>query len=373
MWALSHVALLGSILRAGIFWALFFAVIRQGSRGVPGIESPDFSDLWSDVVRPALLGFLGLAVIWVPGLVWISLRPGGPFAPIVLDPVLLVLVIAGALYAPMALLHAAVGGSTLGMLNPVGIMGAAVRLGRDYLIAFAVLAILAMLGVGVEVLAGATLGSLPVISGIAREFVGLLAPVIIARVLGLLLYVRGDDLGLGMPEDYLEPVLAGAVPRGTPQAQAGSSHAPAGQPADPAPRVDAIELDPPAGPAEGTPSPVAQISAEVQRGNLATAARLFAALRAPSDGLSGQILFQVAKGAATSGDHALAAHALEAAARTEDPAVAPDALLVLGRIYLQRLAQPARGKAVLQQLVARYPKSVAAAHARKLLAPEPAN
>jgi TolA-binding protein len=111
------------------------------------------------------------------------------------------------------------------------------------------------------------------------------------------------------------------------------------------------------------------IADDVRRGDLRAAAARYAALAARPPALPPPLLFEVAKGAAQAGDYALAARALVAAARTLDPAVAPDALLILGRIYRSRLGRPDDARSVLQQLLARFPGSAAAAQARALLDP----
>src|SRR5436305_389466 len=80
---------------------------------------------------------VGTALIWGPaapygilGKLWdidevLSLRD-------LADPVLWLLVVAGALYVPMALMAAATDISLLGMLNPVAIVRSIRRVGRDY-------------------------------------------------------------------------------------------------------------------------------------------------------------------------------------------------------------------------------------------------
>jgi hypothetical protein len=44
MWVLGFIPL-GGILAQGVFWGLLFSVIRQGSRGVAAMETPDFGEL----------------------------------------------------------------------------------------------------------------------------------------------------------------------------------------------------------------------------------------------------------------------------------------------------------------------------------------
>lgn len=362
-WLFGHLGLPGAVLRAGVFFALLFAAIRQASRGEAGLEPPDFAELWADVVRPALLGLLAVAILVVPAVLWLVRRPEGWSEGLAVDPVLWAIALASVLYAPIALMSAAMGGSAGQMLNPLALASAARRLGGDYLRAVGVCALLVAVGVVAIVLAAlaAGLAPIPVVSAVLVELVGLVAPVLIARTLGLLLHVRGDAIGMGIPADYVEPALPGVAPRGVAPARAAPADA-AGQ-AGRAGRFEAIELDPPEAPA---PDDAARVAELVRAGDLAAAARLYATLRAPAAPLPADLLFQVAKGASGAGEHLVAARALHAAARTMDPVVAPDALLVLARICLQRLNRPDDARAALAQLLARFPDSVAARHGRAL-------
>jgi hypothetical protein len=276
MWALGHFGDLGRFLRLGVFWGLLFGIVRQAARGEARIEPPEVSDVLDDVFRPALLGALATAIVWVPALACRFMRPGGT-EPVTADPVYWLIAVVGVLYAPMAFLHAAMGGSALRMLNPIAITAAAVRLGGDYLVMVGVSVLLVIAGLALDLLGGLAFGDIPVLSSLLRELLGLIAPLVLARSLGLLLYVRGDAIGLGLPEDYLEPVMPGVAPRGSAPSRAapettdrvdpaGGAKRPAppvpplapGQAHPPAPalteqgtragasaRIEAIELDPP--------------------------------------------------------------------------------------------------------------------------------
>jgi len=363
LWLFGHFALPGAVLKLGVFWGLLFAAIRQAGRGEPGLEPPDFGELWADVVRPGLLGLLAVALLVLPAVLWRFYRADGWSEGLAADPVLWAIAVASVLYAPIAVLSAATGGSAGQMLNPIALLGFARQLGGDYLRAVGVCVLLVAVHVVVVLVAALSFGAVPFLSGTLHELAGLLAPVLMARTLGLLLHVRGDVVGMGMPADYLEPALPGAVPRGSaPAPVPAPEEAGAGGRAG---RFEAIELDPPSEPA---PDDAARVAALVRGGDLPAAVRLYATLRAPAAPLAADVLFQVAKGAAGGGDHLLAARALHAAAMTMDPAVAPDALLVLARICLQRLHRPADARSALALLLSRFPDSVAARHGRALAA-----
>lgn len=220
MWFLDHFWVPGAVLRAGVLWGLLFAAVRRAARGEPGLEPPDLSEFFQDVVRPALLGLLANLLVVAPMIAWTLLRPGGPQAPLWDDPVVWLLLAAGVLYVPVTVMQAALGAGLGRMLNPVGAVAAAARLGGDYLRAVGCCAVLIAANALVSAGAARVLGEIPVVSGLLIDAVGLVAPVLMARTLGLLLYVRGDDLELGLAQDYREPALAGAVPRGRPPATA---------------------------------------------------------------------------------------------------------------------------------------------------------
>jgi hypothetical protein len=333
------------------------------------------------VIRPALLGLIATALVWVPAVargIHVVLHGGVPLR----DPVLWLLLVAGVVYFPIAVAHAALGGSILGLLNPIPMARSALRFGADYLVAVGALVALAILHATLLVAGAVLLGRIPVVSEVLRHALALVAPLMGARVIGLLLFVRGDAIGLGRDEDYLEPVLVGATPRGAPPVL---SRLPAPPPVT-APLEPELEPTPPAIALTPRPGaliaerierveppapadPAVAVAEAVRRGDLRAAATAFAALDGKTGAVPPRVLFQAAKGAAQGGDHALAARALTAAARTFDPAVAPDAMLVLGRIYQQRLARPDDARKVLEELLRRFPESGAAVQARALIPP----
>lgn len=199
MWLLGHLSLPGAILRLGVFWGLLFTAIRRACRGQPGLEPPDLSDVWHDLVRPALLGLLANALVIVPAVAWAVGRPGGLEAPLLQDPVLWALAAAAALYVPVALMQAALGASVGQMLNPVGVAVAAVRLGRDYLLAVGACVLLVLADVAALTAGAGLLGGIPVVSGVLVELLGLVAPALLARTLGLLLCRRPQHGSGGGP------------------------------------------------------------------------------------------------------------------------------------------------------------------------------
>jgi hypothetical protein len=365
MWLLRWVPLVGWILSYGLYWAFLFGVIRQSSRGATDFEPPDVSDPLHELFAPAFRGLVATALVWLPAAVRLGFALASQQEPslrdALLDPGLWLILLAGALYAPAAILHAAHGDGVLTMLNPVRVLVTALRLGGDYLLACAAAALVLAVDLGMAVAFPTGFGSIFFVSAVAAGAVGLVAPMLACHILGLLLYVRGDAVGLGPASDYEVPVLGDRGPRGAEPVLQTTVAAPS-----PSPQPIALEPEPEPEPA-APPDPAAGIAAAVRAGDLVTAARLYHAVHAAPPPLAPAVLYQVARGAAQASAPGLAARALHAAATAGDPAVAPDALLALARLYQGKLGKPAESLQVLRHLVQRYPETAAARQARTTL------
>jgi hypothetical protein len=230
--ALSYLMGLGWVAGGAVLAATCFAFLRSTARGSDDFDSGDFTDLIPDLLGPGFKALVGASIVWVPGALWVVWR-GLTAHDMLKDPVIWLLVIAGAAYAPMAIGVGAAGGSVLGMLNPAHVVKNALKLGSSYFLAVAVLGglllpWLLLLGVG------AMLNALPVlfVPRVLDYALGCYVPFVAARVLGLLLYTHGDRVGYGMESDYQVSLLGAVAPRGVPpEAQtaaqpAASRHAP---------------------------------------------------------------------------------------------------------------------------------------------------
>lgn len=214
----SYLGSLGWALGACLFAAVCFAFIRSTARGSDDFDGFDFGDFFADMLVPGIKALVGAAIVWVPAVAWLVMRPGSVLAnPLVVlkDPVMWALLVAGVLYAPMAILVGASGGSLLGMLNPVYVARNALRLGGNYVLMVGVLCALFVpwfLSLGV----GAMVNALPVVffPRVLDYAIACYVPFVAARVMGLLLYTHGDEVGYGVENDYLVPVLQGVAPRG---------------------------------------------------------------------------------------------------------------------------------------------------------------
>lgn len=371
----------------GTFWAYFFHVLRTTARGVSQLEAPDYSDVFNDIVIPALRGFVATSLLWLPGLLYVlflrealpavadsagavtnnpaffvnGVRPDAPHFSLGADPFLLLIVLAGCFYLPMALMLAASGHGLLGMLNPVRVIGHALDLGRDYLRAVGAMVLLLVLhGVLHVVAMGVRAIDIFLLSRWLAETLTLIAPIMMARALGLLLYVRGDAVGYGLESDYYEPALPGAEPLAKRPA-----------PFRHAQLVPDSELPPAEQPLPGALPDLATLAQAIEARDIAQALALYPALHAVPDAKKAvtpaQHLF-VGQAAASQGQYELAVQALETAADiAPDEPTAPRALVMLARVYGERLQEPERAEGIYRYIVHRYPDTDASRFAAQRL------
>jgi hypothetical protein len=209
------------LLRQGLYWAFIFFIIRDSAQGASKMGVFGFRDIQSDVVVPAIKGLLSTALVWLPAAVYIAMVSEEGVLGILSyegnkDPIVWLLGIVGILYGPMALLA---GATDLGfgyILNPIRIFSFIRRMGRDYFVAIGAIAVVVVFGRIVDHLLGLALSSvgIPFLPRWLAETVSLYPAFVAARVLGLLLFTRGEALDWGRAEEYQVPVLAGVRPRG---------------------------------------------------------------------------------------------------------------------------------------------------------------
>ncbi|MBI5478352.1 MAG: hypothetical protein HY906_05815, partial [Deltaproteobacteria bacterium] len=312
--------ILGVIFSLGIYWSYMFALIEQSANGSAEIETPDFTSVWDDIFAPAVRGVAATGIIWVPAVLIavFGISADAPLGVMWVPIVLVVLV--GLFYAPMAIMVAATRNPFLRVVNPYFVTVCVGRLGADY--AAAVGAIVALGAVQVPVkLLGSVVDSLPIpiLSTWLASTIGLYVPFVMARVLGLLLYVRGVDLGYGLASDYDEPVLPDAKPRGAARPGPDVGFGPVA--ADPGVAAAGAPADLPPGvlapPPRATPD---EVAAALARGDRPAAVELWERLD-PEDhhALPPGSHVAVGRAAAAAKDFHLAVRALRAAAD-----VAPD-------------------------------------------------
>jgi hypothetical protein len=217
LWLLAQLGPLGELLAGASAFAMFLHELRAAGQGVEHVGLWEFTDFFDDLVFPALRGLAATAILWIPAVAYLAIRSDGPepLGALLSDPPMALCYAAGWLYAPAALLLAASGRGLLQVMAPDLVVRAAFRLGWDYVVAAACVAGLILAEAGVLRVAGAVAGTgVPLLSGWAAVLLCAYLPAVAARILGIILHVRGDDLGVGSPEQYLDPVLPGALPRG---------------------------------------------------------------------------------------------------------------------------------------------------------------
>jgi Tetratricopeptide repeat len=376
------VKFLPTVIGLGLFWGVFFHVIRSTARGDRELDVPDYSDIFRDCVSPAVRGFVGMSLLWLPGLLyllfikkWDTSKPlndlletpsfyvtGGlpqlDWSQVLWDPVLWLIVLAGAAYLPMVLVLAAVGQNMVKMLNPLAVIGYARQFGRDFTLTMGALAALTVAMPLVWLVAAGILWlGVPLLSALVAEFITCFVPIIMARVLGLLLYNRGDAIGYGVASDYLVPVLGDTRPRAEPP---------------PLREFPAAMEQAPATASTSLTETVTALAQAVEAQDAGKALALYPELKEP------RFLKQVdpshhlfvGQAAAAQGQYELAVKALESAADVApDGPAASRALVLLARVYAERLQEPERAASIYRYVVHRYPDTDASRFAQAHLPP----
>ncbi|AKJ05589.1 hypothetical protein [Archangium gephyra] len=367
---------------AGLFWGAFFSIMRASVRGENEVPIPEYSDILADWFLPALRGLLATSVVWLTLLLYLASAGGWdvfqyldrlasdpmfymtgrfhsiPGERLLGDPLAWLLGLAGLAYLPMALMMAVTSNSLLDTLNPLTAVRGMLRLGRDYVVALGTLFALGLVYLAVRVVS-ASLREIPfelIVSRWLAQVLECLVLFVMARVLGLLMYARGDALGYGAPSDYVTPVVpAEATPRTTL-------------------RVDSAPLAAPTPAEAAAPSPEArlqELSAAVQARDVPQALALYTALSfLPKATIPPAVHLFVGQASAAQGDNALAVRALESAADSapDDP-LAPRALVLLARVLGERMQEQTRAQDVYRYIVDRYPDTEASRFAQGRLPP----
>ncbi|PTL77509.1 DUF4013 domain-containing protein [Vitiosangium sp. GDMCC 1.1324] len=368
---------------AGIFWGSFFAIMRSSVRGETEVPMPDYGDIFEDWLAPALRGLLATSVVWMTLLLYLVLAGGWdvlqymdrllndpmfymtgrfhsiPGETLLGDPLAWLLGLASLAYLPMALMMAVTSNSLLDIFNPLKAVHGMRRMGKDYALALGALLTLGLV-YSVVHLVSSSLREVAfdvVVSRWLAQVLECLVFFVMARVLGLLLYTRGDALGYGAPGEYFTPVLPDAAPSTSLRV-------------DPQAREPAMED----AAAANAPTPEARVqalSAAVQARDIPQALALYSELGfLPKSAIGPAVHLFVGQAAAAQGDYALAVRALESAADVapDDP-LAPKALVLLARVLGERMQEAARALDVYRYIVDRYPDTDASRFAQARLPP----
>lgn len=358
----------------GSFWGYVMHLVRRNAVGDHGFSGPEFRDFWGSLLNPAIKGTIATAFVWVPTLVYVMFLRKAGFTGLHRDPLLWLIGIAGVVYGPMALLMASAESSVFTILNPVFVFGYISKIGRDYWVAVGWLAALALVGVLTYVLSAVistTLIPYPVIGPFFGEVLTSYPPLVMAYILGALLYVRGDRVEYGLASDYYVDARPDLKPKGrnpgAPEKVAVGDGAPAELPTDVAAdglghaftKGRAVSLEP-----EGADA----VTAAIAESRLDDALTHYRTLNADDlKRVAAEHHVAVGQKAASSGDFTLAVNALKAAATNAEDPSAPKAFVILARIYGERLNDAATAKKLFHHVATRYPATQAGAFAKQQL------
>jgi hypothetical protein len=419
---------ISALVGAGTFISYTFLVIRTTASGYNDVpEAEDFTHVL-DLLGALFRFVVAMSASVVPVFVYAFYfkTSTGYFN----DPWLYLTLLAGIVWAPMACMQAATHSPLLAIVNPVFAVGYILRIFGDYCLASAIFWVLAAGTVIINVL-GIVLQEnihIPLLPHMYASAVGMYLPLVSSRILGLLLFVRGSELGYGAQREYEEPALGDTQPPPEPTAvvapvstmqdstegfQSFSSMEGHGfqtlnesQTSEPLPLgnsdVDALDIlpiastsvqdefaafqDPPSAldlgvaaraQAAAQPTAPSERSTDQEIRAMAEAGRFDFVARAYRDRLgvvavlSAEELRRTAEAAGATGDVETATHALRRLAHDFPGSIlAPDALLDAGVLLTRELGQPEEGQTLLEHLVAAYPQSKAAAEGRRILKPE---
>ena len=220
----------GGVISKFIFISYYFRVILQAAHGAERLPEPtDFTDI-SDIIGPMLRFFMASLMIWLPAALYIGFTVGisGFSLKALSGGVVLLLVIAGVLYFPAAIIVAAISDSALAVINPAITVRMILRFPGEYLLTVAVWGLLNVLDgfIWFNLLIWGSKFHIPIFVPILVTMIGMIIPVFTGFILGRLIYQNAEHFKLLGKDDLHEPELPDAMPRGTREADAAAAVAP---------------------------------------------------------------------------------------------------------------------------------------------------
>ncbi|MBI5516058.1 MAG: hypothetical protein HY909_19905 [Deltaproteobacteria bacterium] len=198
LWVVSYIPLAGSVLGLGILSGYLFAVVRHTMKGHDGLPPPGDFLGFTDLLVPALRFVLVVVLPAVPALAVRALAGEDRSAGVQL--LEFVLALAAVAWVPAGVAVASQGEGVLDGLNPLQALSLIVRLKKDYGLVVAVLAGIGCAGMLVYLLSRASVAlaplRVPVVPEVLSMALGLWAPVVMARIVGIMLRERKVELGL---------------------------------------------------------------------------------------------------------------------------------------------------------------------------------
>jgi tetratricopeptide (TPR) repeat protein len=368
---------LGGLFAFGLVLAVMFHVTTSTAKGEDQFSTPgDFRGFFEDIIGPVFRILVASVWAWAPTVAFVIWRGGGIFRDgNLMQPtgsgaaVVLLLLLAGTFLYPMALLAGALGAPLYYLLNPLVVIGYAIRLGRDYLL-------IALFCMAVSIAESILLGVLNFLDGnvvllpnLAQYFALLFPPLMLFRAMGLLVRARGDELGYGGENSYLVPILGDRQP----DAQLSPPAPPPLEQTESAPvepRVPAtgsgIELP---HETDAMPAPLA-LARRVTENDVEGAIDVLqrAGVDVPATALSAKTWIELGRSCVEREKNALALLALRKAVEVapEGP-LAPQAWLQAARIYDEKLGNRTLSNQLLAELIKRHPGSAEAQFALRRL------
>lgn len=194
-WLLSFLPLVGDLAAAGAKLAYLFSVIRATARGGDDLpHATDFVD-WSDLIRPTIRSMMAAAVALAPLLATLAgaadVRALAPLVPIA--------ALWAVAYLPGAMIVASLHDGCLGGANPFPVIELMRRIPRDYALTVGVLVAVSAASMLVAALLAMVRVPVPIVGTVVTLALGAVAlagPLWMARILGLLLRERADEVAL---------------------------------------------------------------------------------------------------------------------------------------------------------------------------------
>lgn len=352
-----------AVVLGAAFWFVFFSVVHSAGSGTDELRAVINVEARQFILLPAARAVAWSAAWFCPLLAVQALRGLRPELWLE-DPLAWAWCLSASAVAPAALSLLASGKSARTALSPGALRQAIAAIGEDYKPAAGL-----VVGAGVFSFILIASSDYAIRHGL-RHFVptflralALYAQLFTARVVGLLLDVRGYALGYPLAPTRQVPVLPDERPRAK---RMQKPHEPKA-PVERAP----VELTPERGPgSEPTAAQrVSLVLAALKENQIDEAVAEYARVPEVADNwFSAESQLALGQAAAARGQYALAVRAWKhAAQRAPDGPVAPKACVLLARLYAERLGDAEAAGKLYRYVVQRYPDTEAARFAQEQL------
>jgi len=212
---------LGAVAVGFVYITYYFRVISHAAAGGERLPEPEDFLGWESIFSPMLRFSVAAGLIWLPAVLYIWFGVGyeaiiAKRTAALLDPVIFILLAAGLVYFPAAIIAAAVANSVWAVINPMITVRLMLRIPWEYAITWAIWAGLSVLDIilraGLNL--AASVVSIPIVSAVIVQTTSLFVPVFTGLILGRLIYQNADEFGLLLAGHDVEEVWPEAVARG---------------------------------------------------------------------------------------------------------------------------------------------------------------